>query len=84
MQSRVVSWVASQKVCRSAANYATAWFDCPALVELSKGLAMGIQPIITISRFAGLVDIMKLQELLYRNYPLHTYDMCPYLNEGNN
>lgn len=74
----VVSWVASQKVCRCAANYTTAWFDCPASVELSKGLAMGIQPIITMSRFAELVDIMKLQELLYRKYTIQIYvpDIC--------
>lgn len=73
MQIMVVSRVASQKVCRCAANYATAWFDCLASAVLSKDLAMGIQPIIIMSRFAGLVDIMKLQELLYRNYTL-TYD----------
>lgn len=64
MQSMVVGWVASQKVCRCAANYATAWFVCPASAELSKGLTMGIQPIITMSRFAGLVDMMKVQGLL--------------------
>lgn len=49
-------------------------------MELSKRLATGVQPIITMSRFAGLVDIMKLQELLDRNCTLH---MCPYIHEEN-
>ena len=73
MQSMVVNWVSSQKVCRCAANYATAWFDCPASAELSKRLATGFQPIITMSRFAGLVDMVKLQGFLNRNCTLHTY-----------
>lgn len=64
MQGWVVSRVSSQEVCRCAANYATTWFDGPASAEHGTYLATGVKPIITMSRFAGLVDMTRLQVLL--------------------